>query len=45
MKLKPEINSLARLRALYPSLSDPRYLAFSEKTMNLGLRQAGFPEE
>ena len=45
MRLKPEINSLARLRALYPSLSDPRYLAFSEKTMNLGLRQAGFPEE
>jgi adenylate cyclase len=45
IRLKPEINSLARFHALYPSLSDPRYLAFSEKTMNLGLRQAGFPEE
>jgi hypothetical protein len=44
MELKPEINSLARLRA-YPGSSNPRYWAFREKTVNIGLRRAGMPDE
>ena len=45
IKLKPEINSLARLRASLPSTVNPQYLALREKTLNVGLRRAGMPEE
>ena len=44
-RLKPEINSLAALRAFQPFFSNPRYLALAEKTLYAGLRQAGFPDE
>jgi len=44
LKLKPEINSLARLRAyLYKGVD--HYWALREKTINVGLRRAGFPDE
>ncbi|HEV8030231.1 MAG TPA: adenylate/guanylate cyclase domain-containing protein [Stellaceae bacterium] len=43
--LKPEINSLARLREYQPWMINPPYWALREKTVNVGLRRAGFPEE
>jgi adenylate cyclase len=43
IKLKPEANSLARLRA-HP-VGNPQYRALVEKTLAVGLRRAGMPEE
>jgi len=43
IKLKPEINSLARLRAHRARSSNPEFWALREKTVNVGLRRAGFP--
>jgi tetratricopeptide (TPR) repeat protein len=45
LKLKPEMNSLARRRADVPWLANPPYWALQEKTLNIGLRRAGFPDE
>jgi adenylate cyclase len=45
LTLKPEINSLARLREYQPWINNPPYWALREKTVNIGLRRAGFPEE
>jgi adenylate cyclase len=45
IKLKPEVNSLAALRAYFPQITNPPYWALREKTVNAGLRRAGFPEE
>jgi tetratricopeptide (TPR) repeat protein len=45
IKLKPEINSEARLRAFYSWATNPQYWALREKTLNVGLRRAGFPDE
>jgi adenylate cyclase len=45
IKLKPEINSQARLRAFYSWATNPQYWALREKTLNVGLRRAGFPDE
>jgi adenylate cyclase len=45
IKIKPEINSLARWRASTPWASNPQYLALREQTLHDGLRRAGFPEE
>jgi len=44
LKLNPEVDSLARLRARRP-WGSPQYWALFEKTAAAGLRQAGFPEE
>jgi Tfp pilus assembly protein PilF len=44
LALKPEINSLARLRE-YAWMNNPPHWALREETMNIGLRRAGFPEE
>jgi adenylate cyclase len=41
IRLKPEVNSLAQRRAV----GSPRYWALREKTVNVGLRRAGFPDE
>ena len=41
--LRPEFNSLARLRA-YTTWGNPRYKALREKTLDLGLRRVGMPE-
>jgi adenylate cyclase len=46
LKLKPEWNSLARLRAAFSnSNATPRYAALREKTVDVGLRRAGLPGE
>jgi adenylate cyclase len=44
IKLRPEFNSLARLRA-YCTWGSPQYWALRENTINLGLRRAGMPDE
>jgi hypothetical protein len=47
LKLKPDANSVARLRAIFAPTGggDPRSQALTEKTIYAGLRRAGFPEE
>ena len=45
LRLKPDINSLAAQRAVFPFVTGPDYLALADKTINLGLRRAGFPDE
>ena len=45
LKLKPEVNSLEQLRAYRPWITNPPFWAFLEKTINLGLRRAGFPDK
>ena len=47
LKLKPEVNSIARWRAIGPTmgLGDPRLQALMDKTVYAGLRSAGFPDE
>ena len=45
IRLKPEINSLARYRAATPWITNPQHWALRDKTLNFGLRQAGFPDE
>ena len=44
VKLKPERNSLARLRASVLS-NNPEYLRLREKTIEVGLRRAGMSDE
>ena len=44
LKLKPEMNSVARFRAL-AAYQEPGFQARHDKTIILGLRRAGFPEE
>jgi adenylate cyclase len=43
LRLKPEINSLARIRALFP-WGSAEYWARWAETYGTGLRRAGFPE-
>jgi len=45
IRLKPEVDSLARYRAVTPWITNPRHWALREKTLNFGLRRAGFPDE
>jgi hypothetical protein len=45
MRLKPAIKSLARMPVENPWLSNPQYWALQEKTLNLGLRRAGLPDQ
>jgi len=45
LRLNPDMNSFAAERAAYPFLENPDYLALAEKTLNLGLHRAGFPDE
>jgi adenylate cyclase len=45
IRLKPEVNSLARYRAVTPWITNPQHWALREKTLNFGLRRAGFPDE
>jgi adenylate cyclase len=45
IRLQPEIGSLARWRASRPYLNHPQYRALCEKTFELGLCRAGFPDE
>jgi adenylate cyclase len=45
IKLKPEVNTLERWRAYSPGITNPQHWALVEKTLNAGLRRAGFPDE
>jgi adenylate cyclase len=46
LKLKPESNSLARLRVTAPNWNaSPQFVALREKTVDVGLRRAGLPDE
>ena len=45
LRLKPEVDSLARYRAATPWITNTRHWALREKSLNVGLRRAGFPEE
>jgi hypothetical protein len=45
MKLRPEVNSLARWREEIPSYGNPQFMALAEKTLYAGLRRVGFPDE
>jgi predicted Zn-dependent protease len=44
LRLKPALRSIARMRAENPWLNNPQYWALQERTLNLGLRRAGFPD-
>jgi tetratricopeptide (TPR) repeat protein len=44
LRLKPALRSVARMRAENPWLRNPQFWALQEETLNLGLRQAGFPD-
>src|SRR5215472_6682146 len=45
MRLKPAVKSLARMRAENSWLSNPQYWTLQEKTLNVGLRRAGLPDQ
>jgi tetratricopeptide (TPR) repeat protein len=45
LKLNPQVNSVARRRALVPWVTNPQHLALEEKTLDVGLRRAGFPDK
>jgi hypothetical protein len=45
MRLKPTIRSLAGMRAENPWLTNPQYWVLQEKTLNVGLRRAGLPDQ
>jgi len=45
LRLKPEVNSLARYRASTPWITNPRHWVLRDKTLNVGLRRAGFPDD
>ena len=45
LRIKPEVDSLAKYRAFTPWIGNPRHWALREKTLNAGLRRAGFPDE
>jgi TolB-like protein/class 3 adenylate cyclase/tetratricopeptide (TPR) repeat protein len=45
LKLRPQINSMARQRARWAYTNNPAYRALAEKTIDAGLRLAGMPEE
>jgi hypothetical protein len=44
-KGRPSAGSLAQLRAFFPFPVNLQGLALREKTLNVGLREAGVPEE
>ncbi|HXC28247.1 MAG TPA: adenylate/guanylate cyclase domain-containing protein [Stellaceae bacterium] len=45
LKLKPEINSMVRQRQRWAYSNNPAYRALAEKTVDVGLRLAGMPED
>jgi tetratricopeptide (TPR) repeat protein len=45
LKVKPAMKSLTRMRAENPWLSNPPYWELQDKTLNVGLRQIGFPDQ
>jgi hypothetical protein len=45
IRLRPEMNSLARYCAVTPWITNPSHWALREKTLNVGLRRVGMPDE
>ena len=45
LRLRPEVTSLARYRAATPWITNPLHWTLREKTLNVGLRRAGMPDE
>jgi adenylate cyclase len=45
LRLKPDINSMVRQRARWAYSNNPAYRALAEKTVDVGLREAGLPED
>ena len=45
LKLKPEINSMKRQLARWAYTHNPAYRELAAKTIDVGLRKAGRPEE
>ena len=45
LRLKPEVGSMAQWRAYQPWITNPRQWELRERTVNVGLRRAGFPDE
>jgi len=45
LKVKPAMKSLTRMRVENPWLSNPPYWELQDKTLNVGLRQIGFPDQ
>jgi TolB-like protein/Flp pilus assembly protein TadD len=45
LKFNPEFKSLAQVRTTPPAPVNPQFLALREKTVEVGLRRAGFPDE
>jgi len=45
IRLNPEVKSFAQWRAYMPWITGREHWALLEKTLNIGLRRAGFPDE
>ena len=45
IRLNPEVKSFAQWRAYMPWITGRKHWALLEKTLNIGLRRAGFPDE
>jgi adenylate cyclase len=45
IELKPEASSLARYRTQHPWETDPAYLTLRARTLEVGLRSIGYPDE
>jgi tetratricopeptide (TPR) repeat protein len=45
IKIRPDFNSLARLRLANSWTRNPQFMALAESTFEVGLRRAGLPEE
>jgi tetratricopeptide (TPR) repeat protein len=45
IRLKPAMKSLTRMRAENPWLRNPQYWTLQERTLNVGLRRAGLPDQ
>jgi adenylate cyclase len=45
IRLKPNINSMTRQRARWAYTNNPAYRALAAKTVDVGLRKAGMPED
>ena len=44
-RLKPEVSSLARWKAVQPWIGNPPLMALREETLDRGLRNAGMPAD
>jgi adenylate cyclase len=45
IRLKPEVNSLYRRRVAQPWIENPTFVALRDKTLDVGLRRAGMPDD